>query len=170
MILSRALSFGLRFAEFVCSAVSLSTRPNRSHQLMQPQVVLGIVGHFLRVRHKTGSGPRGREIYTEVIAAFSLVLSLVWLLPFTSTFMHYPMDVILSFAWFAAFGALVNWLHKLNCGGAFDWDGLTHGGQCNQWKAAEAFAFMSAIFWLASALLVSVSCIAGRNAELGFGY
>jgi len=136
MILSRALSFGLRFAEFVCSAV-----------------VLGIVGHFLRVRHKTGSGPRGREIYTEVIAAFSLVLSLVWLLPFTSTFMHYPMDVILSFAWFAAFGALVNWLHKLNCGGAFDWDGLTHGGQCNQWKAAEAFAFMSAIFWLASALL-----------------
>ncbi|KAF2421561.1 hypothetical protein EJ08DRAFT_653392 [Tothia fuscella] len=136
MILTRMLSFIFRFVEFVSAAV-----------------VLGIVGHFLRIRHKTGTGPRGREIYTEVVAAISVVLSLVWLLPFTANIMHYPLDVILSFAWFAAFGALVNWLHKLNCGGAFQWQGLTHGGQCNQWRAAEAFAFISACFWLASAIL-----------------
>jgi len=136
MILSRLLSFIFRFAEFVCAAV-----------------VLGIVGHFLHVHHRDHVGPLGREIYTEVIAAWSVVFSLVWLLPFTSSFMHYPIDLITSFAWFAAFGALVNWIHKINCGSAFQWDGIYRGGVCHQWKAAEAFSFLSACFWLASALL-----------------
>jgi len=136
MILPRLFSLIMRFAEFVCGTV-----------------VLGLVGHFLRIHHKTGQGPHGREIYTEVIAAISVVVSLLFLLPFTSSFMHYPLDLILSLAYFAAFGALVNQVHRMNCGGAFAWNGILHGGVCSQWKAAEAFSFLSAIFWLVSTLL-----------------
>jgi len=111
------------------------------------------MGHFLHIYHKTGQGPHKREIYTEVIAAISVVLSLFFLLPFTSSFMHYPLDLIMSLAYFAAFGALVNQVHKMNCGGAFEWNGILHGGTCNKWKAVEAFTFLAAIFWLASTLL-----------------
>jgi len=136
MIISRFLSFFFRFAEFVCAAV-----------------VLGILAFFLRLHHTQHTGPLGREIYTTIVAIVSVLLSLVWLLPFTATFMHYPIDLVISAAWFAAFAVLVNWIHKIDCGGIFHWTGLYHGGQCNQWKAAEAFSFISAIFWFASALL-----------------
>jgi uncharacterized membrane protein len=136
MIISRFLSFFFRFAEFVCAAV-----------------VLGITSFFLHQHHKYGINPLGRTIYTEVVAIISVLLSLVWLLPFTSTFLHYPFDLFMSVAWFAAFGVLVNWIHKIDCGGAFHWGGLYHNNTCSQWKADEAFAFLSAIFWLASALL-----------------
>ena len=90
-----------------------------------------------------------------IISSLAVLFSLVWLLPFTSSFMHYPADFFLSFAWFAAFGAFVDYLHKINCGRAFDWAGLNDGSRCGQWKAAEAFSFISACFWFASALLVS---------------
>jgi hypothetical protein len=69
--------------------------------------------------------------------------------------MHYPMDLIMSGGWFAAFALLVMYIHDIDCGGAFHWAGITHGGNCNQWKADEAFSFLSAIFWFCSALLVS---------------
>lgn len=136
MLLSRIFSVFLRFGEFVCAAV-----------------VMGIVAYFLHQHHKYNIGPEGREIYTEVIAVLSVVLSLIWLLPFTSQFLHYPFDLLISAAWFAAFGAFVNWIHRMNCGGIFHWGGLTNGSYCSQWKAAEAFSFISACFWLASAIL-----------------
>jgi len=136
MILSRLVSIFLRFGEFVCAAV-----------------VLGINSHFLHQYHKYHVGPKGREIYVEIVSGLSVLLSLVWLLPFTAQFMHYPFDLFISAAWFAAFGALVNWIHKLNCGGIWHWSGLANGGYCSQWKAAEAFSFIGACFWLASAIL-----------------
>jgi len=132
MILSRVLSFFFRFAEFVSAAV-----------------VLGIAAHFLNVHE----GPRGREIYTIVLAALSAVLSLLWLLPRTSALLHVPADLIFSAGWFAAFGILVNWMNGNNCGRAFQWGGIYRGGRCNEWRASQAFAFLSAVFWLCSALL-----------------
>jgi len=136
MILSRVLSLFFRFGEFVSAAV-----------------VLGLIAHFLHIHHREHVGPLGREIYTTVIAALSVLVSLVWLIPFTSSFMHYPFDLLLSFGWFAAFGVLVNYIHKINCGSAFQWAGLAHNNTCSRWKATEAFSFISACFWLASALL-----------------
>jgi hypothetical protein len=136
MILSRLLYFFFRFAEFVCGVV-----------------VLGIVGHFIhQYRHGSG-GPITREIYAEVVAGITTFFSLIWLLPFTWNFLHYPLDFLFSAAWFGAFAALVNWIRKANCGGVFHWAGLANGSYCGQWKAAEAFSFIAACFWLASALL-----------------
>jgi len=137
MIVSRTVSIFLRFGEFVCAAV-----------------VLGLVAHFLNQYDETHLGPLGREIYTCIIAALSVILSIVWLIPTTSAMLHYPADLLLSAAWFAAFGVLVNWIDKVNCGGIFHWAGITiRGSYCGQWKAAEAFSFISAIFWFASFLL-----------------
>ncbi|KAK2748902.1 hypothetical protein FQN57_007185 [Myotisia sp. PD_48] len=59
-------------------------------------------------------------------------------------------DLIISLAWFASFGLQVNSLKKLSCGGVFEWNGFIRGGSCGRWKAAEAFSFLSAIFWLVS--------------------
>lgn len=49
-----------------------------------------------------------RFIYTEVVAGLALVLALVWLIPFSGSFTHWPVDLFISVCWFAAFGVLVN--------------------------------------------------------------
>lgn len=85
------------------------------------------------------------------------------------------MDVLISFAWFAAFGILVDAIHHLPCGSIWRW----HFGSntlCSRWKAAEAFSFMSAIVWLFSALVVRdlslfelenyTNCLPGRLVHL----
>jgi hypothetical protein len=136
MLFSRMASIFLRFGQFVSGAV-----------------VLGLMAHFVHQWDKYGIGPSGREIYTLVIAALSVLFSLIWLIPTTASMLHYPFDLVLSAAWFASFGALVNWIHKLHCGSAFHWGGLTRGDYCGRWRASEAFAFISACFWFASFLL-----------------
>ena len=75
------------------------------------------------------------------------------LLPFASGFFGWPLDLILSAAWFAAFGLLVDSLVGQICGGTFNWSGIGREGFCNRWKAAEAFSFLSAIFWLVTGLI-----------------
>lgn len=69
------------------------------------------------------------------------------------------MDILLSFAWFAAFGILVNAIQRLDCGNIWYWGdfAITNDDFCGRWKAAEAFSFLSAIVWLASAFVVSAS-------------
>jgi len=136
MILSRLISLALRFAEFVCAAV-----------------VLGLDAHFLHIHHKTDNGPLGREIYVIVLSVLSVLLALVWMIPTTAAMLHVPADLILSLGWFAAFGVLVNYLHLIGCGSYFTWGGITGGSICNQWQATEAFSFLSAIFWAASAII-----------------
>lgn len=66
-------------------------------------------------------------------------------------------DVIISCAWFAAFGILVDTIHKSSCGSTWDWGGITHGDSCGRWKAAEAFSFISACVWMVSGIVVCSS-------------
>jgi len=88
-----------------------------------------------------------------VVAGVSILVSLLWLLPFAGGFSGWPLDLVLAAAWFAVFGLLVNSLHGQSCGNALDWGGITHAGFCHRWKAAVAFSFLSAIFWLVSAVV-----------------
>jgi len=137
MIVSRTLSIFLRFGQFVSAAV-----------------VLGLVAHFLHQRDKYGVGPLGRSIYTVVIASLSILFSLVWLVPTTASMLNYPFDLLLSAAWFAAFGVLVNWVDRINCGRIWYWGDISfRSNNCGQWKAAQAFSFISAVFWFASFVL-----------------
>jgi hypothetical protein len=123
---------------------------------------------------KIDSWPQARWIYTEVIAGLSILLGLIWLIPFSSGFFSWPstclshgtykfsciltqalVDILISFAWFAAFGILVDAIHHSSCGSIWSW---RFGGEgfCGRWKAAEAFSFLSAIVWLVSALVVCI--------------
>ncbi|EXJ94056.1 hypothetical protein A1O1_02449 [Capronia coronata CBS 617.96] len=136
-VISRILSIALRVAEIAFAAV-----------------VAGLVGSYLHDYRSDSGLPLARFIYVEIIAGISILLGLLWLLPFASGFFHWPVDLLLSFAWFAAFGLLVNYVNRTTCGGhTFDWGHLTRGGFCQRWRSTEAFSFLSAIIWLASALL-----------------
>ena len=135
-VFSRVVSFLLRIGEIAFGAV-----------------VAGIMGSYLHDFDSADAWPQARWIYTEVIAGISILLGLIWLIPFSGSFTTWPMDVILSFAWFAAFGLLVNALDDMSCGGVFDWEGFTDNNLCARWKASEAFSFLSAIFWIVSAIV-----------------
>lgn len=153
MILSRVLSFVLRFLEVVCALVSKIT--NRASQnKLTLQVVTAASGWFLHIQHTHQLGPKGRLIFTIAIGLYSLVLSLIWLLPFTSTFLHYPLDFITSFCYFTVYAILQEWIHHYGCGRVFQWNGEYHMGECIDYRVMEAFAFIGGVFWLISALLV----------------
>lgn len=125
----------------------------RIGELAFASVVAGLTGQYLHEVKGASDWSKSRFIYTEVIAALSILLSLLWLLPFSGSFIHWPVDLFLFVCWIVAFGLLVNFIGPLNCGSVFHWGDLTQGGICQKWKADVAFAFLSAIFWLVSALL-----------------
>ncbi|KAI9900020.1 hypothetical protein N3K66_004282 [Trichothecium roseum] len=135
MALDRILSVVLRLGELAFAAI-----------------VAGVTGHFLHQSH-AGSWSLGRLIYAEVVAALSLFFALIWLVPFSATFVHWPIDLILSLCWWAVFGLLVDFLGN-SCGSVFHWGNVSPlGGFCGKFKADIAFSFLSALFWLVSALL-----------------
>jgi len=136
-------------------------------------VAAGIVGHYLHLWGDCDGCPKGRYIYTEVIAVLSLFFGIILLIPFTSSIIAWHLDIILSLAWFTAFGLLVDALGSLgSCGSAWDWSGLANSDDCSRWKAAEAFSFLSAIFWLASAVLgiYYIWHVGGRTAKRRYWY
>jgi hypothetical protein len=111
-------------------------------------------------QNASGQGPRGRLIFTEVIASLASLLSLVWLIPFTWSMLHYPLDLLIAAGWFASFGALMQWISQenLTCDGVFGlwfWDGNTHDYYCGEYKVLEGFALISGALWLMSAFVVS---------------
>jgi len=126
-----------------------------------PATVAGLIGHYIHIFTKGDTWPEKRFIYTEVVAGLSILLALIWLIPFTGGFIHYPVDLVLFALWLAAFGLLVDFIGPLHCGSIWHWSKITEHGTCERWKAVVAFSFLSAVFWLTSALLVSyivVSC------------
>ncbi|TRX92046.1 hypothetical protein FHL15_007143 [Xylaria flabelliformis] len=158
MVFARVASIILRIAELAFATI-----------------VAGINGDYLHNVRNTSSWSQGRFIYTEVVAGIAIFFSLIWLIPFSGTFVHWPVDLVISVAWFAAFGLLVDVSPKScavprndnsvancmrqylggSCGAVFDWNNLhiIRGDQCSKWKAVMAFSFLSAICWLVSAII-----------------
>ncbi|KAI1389629.1 marvel domain-containing protein [Hypoxylon trugodes] len=137
MILTDLFSMILRLAELAFAAI-----------------VAGINGEYLHAVRHTDSWDQGRFIYTEVVAGVAIFLSIIWLLPFAGSFVHWPVDIFISICWFVAFGLLVNFLDGA-CGYVFYWGNVSFRGddQCGKWKAVIAFSFLSAICWLVSAIV-----------------
>lgn len=137
MILADLFSIILRLAELAFAAI-----------------VAGLTGVYLSANKGASSWSLGRFIYTEIVAGLSIIFAIIWLFPFSGSFIHWPTDFVISVMWFVAFGLMVDWLNG-GCGNVFNWDGITinDNNTCSQWKANVAFAFLSAIVWLVSALL-----------------
>lgn len=79
----------------------------RGAELVFAAIVAGVNGEYL---HKTKGthGSQWRFIYTEVVAALGIFFALIWLIPFSSTFTHWPIDIVISILFWIAFGVLVN--------------------------------------------------------------
>ncbi|CAP72580.1 uncharacterized protein PODANS_2_120 [Podospora anserina S mat+] len=126
----------------------------RLAELAFAAVVAGLNGDYLHSVRGASSWDLGRHIYTEVVAGLSILFAIIWLFPFSSSFIHWPADLFFSILWFVAFGLLVDWLDG-SCGRVFDWTNLSFRdtASCAQFKAVVAFSFLSAICWLASAIV-----------------
>lgn len=137
MILADLFSIILRLAELAFAAI-----------------VAGLTGVYLDANKGASSWSLGRHIYTVVVAGLSIIFAIIWLFPFSGSFIHWPTDFVISVMWFVAFGLLVDWLDGA-CGNVFDWDGIdiNDRNSCTELKANIAFAFLSAIVWLVSAIL-----------------
>ncbi|KAK7754027.1 hypothetical protein SLS62_004126 [Diatrype stigma] len=140
MILTDLASMILRLAELVFAAI-----------------VAAINGQYLHtISHTSTHWQQARFIYTEVVAGVAIFFALVWLFPFSGSFVHWPMDLFISACWFAAFGVLVHYLNVAGvCGYVFSWSEVTIRGDspCGKFKAVIAFAFLSAICWLVSSII-----------------
>ena len=111
-----------------------------------------MIGAYLHGFQSSHTWPQGRFIYIEVLAGVSILLALLWLLPFAGGFIHWPIDLVIAAAWLAAFVLLVNSIHNDRCAGRlFVW-GETKS-TCGRYRAGEGFAFLSMIFWFVSALV-----------------
>ncbi|KAE8352793.1 membrane-associating domain-containing protein [Aspergillus coremiiformis] len=135
-VVSRLVSIVLRLVEIICAVI-----------------VAGIIGYYLVSLNDLEAWPQARWIYTEVVAGVSILLGLIWLIPFSFSFFSWPFDVVISLAWFAAFGILVDAIHKFSCGSIWAWGSIVQNDVCGRWKAAEAFSFISACVWLISAVV-----------------
>lgn len=99
MALDRVVSLILRVAELVFAAI-----------------VAGVNGEYLHNARGASSWQLGRFIYTEVVAALGILFSLLLLIPFSSTFVHWPLDIFMSINWWIVFGLLVDVSHNPDCG------------------------------------------------------
>jgi len=136
MLAADALSFCLRLGELAFSAT-----------------VAGLTGQYLHAEKHESAWSKKRFIYTEVVAAIGILFSLLFLLPFMASFVHWPVDFLLFAMFMIAFGLLANFIGPMNCGSIWNWHGITGKQTCSKFKADLAFCFLASIFFLASALL-----------------
>ncbi|KAI4125854.1 MAG: hypothetical protein LQ347_005212 [Umbilicaria vellea] len=127
--------------------------PLRISELAFAAIVAGLVGHYIRAFAILDNWPYSRSVYTEVIAGLSIIFALIWLLPFTGGFLHYPIDLFLSAAWLIVFAVDMGFVGPLDCGHIWRSVEISQKGMCEKWKAAVAFSFLSALLWLLSALV-----------------
>jgi hypothetical protein len=139
MLIPRLASTALRAAQFICAAV-----------------VLGLTSYLLHLNHAHHLiAPFGRLFFSVVVAAISVVASLIWMLPTTSHVANYIADLLFCALWFAVFGLLQDsYEDDMTCGSKWHWEDMAlKNGVCGQWNGAQAFAFISAMLWFASFVL-----------------
>ncbi|XP_014558126.1 hypothetical protein COCVIDRAFT_95419 [Bipolaris victoriae FI3] len=155
MIFSRLISLILRVSQFVFAAI-----------------VLGLTAYFVYKIENPDRGPRGRRdrrdrwddddrdplgrlIFALVWSSLSIIFAVIWAIPTTFAMKGFISDFIFTAGWAAVFGLLVDWFNDANCGSPWAWGGLSlrRGDTCGQWRAAQAFSFLSLITWFATGIL-----------------
>jgi len=154
---SKVMCVILRIAEFISSVV-----------------ILGILGHFLWIVSDANVYSDPRIVYTTVIASISTFLSVVLILPFTYTFLAFPVDFIMAILWLVAF-CLMEAVTGINtCDAVWYWSywGYYWGGYyrtpivvngpfdvgwsgCSSWRTVIAFSFIQFFLFSCSAILGS---------------
>jgi hypothetical protein len=73
-----------------------------------PKKKLTHSGSYLHNLPPTPIWARNRFIYTEVVSGISILLSLIFVIPWSGSFLIWPADIVISIMWFVAFGLLAN--------------------------------------------------------------
>ncbi|KAL6705420.1 hypothetical protein ACN47E_007069 [Coniothyrium glycines] len=138
MLFSRLASLILRVGQFIFAAI-----------------VLGLTAYFLYERTRYGVGPFARIVYSVIWASLSIIFAIIWAIPTSSSMTGYASDLIFTAGWAAVFALLVRWFNGAGCGSAWNWSGfsLSRDNYCGQWRAAQAFSFLSMVFWFATFIL-----------------
>lgn len=115
-----------------------------------------------------------------VVASLGIFFSLLFLLPFSRSLVHWPVDLCLFILFMIAFGLFASILGNASlsksamrlvsrakngqdfkwlddCGGVWNWNDLRGHDECSKFKANTAFCFLASVFFLASAILVGCS-------------
>ncbi|KAM0169696.1 hypothetical protein ACHAPF_009711 [Botrytis cinerea] len=79
-------------------------------------IVVGLTSSHLHSARTEPSWSKKRFIYTDVVAALGLFVSLFFMLPFTWNFIHWPIDFLMFVMYMIAFGLLVDgtYIHYRN--------------------------------------------------------
>ncbi|OAL55517.1 hypothetical protein IQ07DRAFT_639192 [Pyrenochaeta sp. DS3sAY3a] len=127
----------------------------RVSQLVFAVIVLGLTAYFLHQRREHGIGPFARLVYSIIWSSLSIIAAVIWAIPTTSSMTGYVSDLVFTGGWAAVFGLLVSWFNGANCGSAWNWTGfsLSRSNMCGQWRAAQAFSFLSMVVWFATFVL-----------------
>lgn len=130
----------------------LISRGLRLAQLITAAVVLGLTSYFMHELHQPRVGPFACLFYSVVIAAISVCLSLVWAISANTSLTQIGSDFVSTGAWFAVFAVLQDYFDDgSKCGSTWAWNNLdVTNNYCGQWNTAKAFAFLAAMFFLAS--------------------
>jgi hypothetical protein len=117
--------------------------------------------------------PRPRHLHRHLVLAVDYLLHhlddpdkvnnrIVWLgsayvldSPPPASFTTLTPPLVFTAGWAAAFGVLVRYFNTQSCGSAWAWTGfsLRRSNACGQWKAAQAFSFLSLVVWFATFVL-----------------
>ncbi|KAL9123182.1 MAG: hypothetical protein Q9187_000265 [Circinaria calcarea] len=94
------------------------------------------------------------EIFILTLAALSLLLVLLFLIPTFTTAIHYPIDFLFCLLWVIAYALLVRFVVTLGCGSIWDWGILIEGGMCGRWTSAMAAGLLGTVFWGVGAVVI----------------
>ena len=141
---------GTRVAELTSAAVSqcgyLNSSTSVNHDSLK--IIVGIVGHFLNHYEDNNAYPNVRLVYTEVVAALSMLCSILWMAFWTTESYNIGADLFISLAWFAAFGSLMEYVDCHHCTTSpfnIYYRNRIGNGLCKEWRVAEAFAFITGV-------------------------
>ncbi|KAL1843222.1 hypothetical protein VTJ49DRAFT_2553 [Mycothermus thermophilus] len=129
-------------------------------------IILGIIGYFFRSSTKAGLiEPSGRLVYAAIIAALTILDSLLFIVPYAYSFWSFPLDVFFFLAWLVVFCVLITLTRTQSCQAKWYRDYWAYWwgwgrprspsgvAGCSAWRTVLAFAFVAVILYLFSALL-----------------
>lgn len=178
MIFSRLFSVILRIAQLVFAVIVLGLT---AYFLSQYEGHDGPGRGRDRDHWDENDDLLARLIFSVVWSSLSIIFAIIWVIPTKSSMSGFVSDfsklilslclmpkcllankhvfLVFTAGWAAVFGVLVDWFNGSGCGSPWAWrNGFSMKGDdsCGQWRAAQAFAFLSMITWFATGLLGAI--------------
>ncbi|KAF8543201.1 hypothetical protein BDD12DRAFT_915968 [Trichophaea hybrida] len=111
----------------------------RISQILVSLVIAGLYGRDISAGNTTAAW-----VFAEVVAGLSIVVAIIYLLPFIRSFKFFFVDVVLFLFWTGLFGAFGNRYIKTDC---------KKDGDCGRMKTAVWFDLIGMLLWFVSGVV-----------------